>query len=102
MKIDEIYNKWNKFINNSLYIKYFQSNEDNWFEILNQVIQYINIYKKNPSQTDKDKNVKNLGQWISNQQTNYKNKEQIMKNEIIYNKWNEFINNDKYKQYFNK
>ena len=31
---------------------------------------------------------------------NYKLKLEIMKIDIYYNKWTEFINNDKYKKYF--
>jgi hypothetical protein len=97
MKIEEIYNKWNEFINDSKYKKYFQSNEDNWYELLNDVIKYINTYNKKPSRTDKNEIIKRFGDWISNQQKNYKNITQIMKNEEIYNKWSEFINDNKYK-----
>ena len=31
---------------------------------------------------------------------NYNKKQKNMKDENIYNKWNEFINNEKYKTYF--
>jgi len=65
MKNEIIYNKWNEFINNPLYITYFQSNEDNWYELLNQVIKYFDIYNKRPSKYNKDKNIKSLGQWIT-------------------------------------
>jgi hypothetical protein len=41
-----------------------------------------------------------MGQWIGTQQTNYKKKDNIMKNEEIYDKWTDFINDDKYKKYF--
>jgi superfamily II DNA or RNA helicase len=104
MKNEEIYNKWTEFINDSKYIKYFQSNEDSWYDSLNQVIQYIDINNKRPltRDKDKDKDIKILGKWISYQQQNYKNKKQIMKNEEIYNKWTEFINNLKYNKYFSK
>jgi hypothetical protein len=102
MKNEEIYNKWNEFINDPMYLKYFMSNEDIWYETLNNVKKYINTYHKKPSSIDKDNNVKSLGYWISDQQKNYKNKEKIMKNEKIYNKWNEFINNQLYIKYFNK
>jgi len=94
MKNEEIYNKWTEFINN--YKIY--SNEDSWIESLNQVKKYIDENNKRPSSTDKNTGIKTLGSWISKQQTNYKKKEEIMKNEEIYNKWTEFINN--YKVYF--
>ena len=97
---EEIYNKWTEFINNPKYKKYFQSAEDDWNELFNQVIQYIDTNLKRPSIKDKDKEIKQLGYWISDKQKNYKKKEKIMKNEEIYNKWTEFINNPKYKKYF--
>ena len=37
MSNEEIYNKWIEFINDNKYKIYFQSNEDNWIEILNEV-----------------------------------------------------------------
>ena len=49
---------------------------------------------------DKDKQIKQLGQWISTQQQNYKKKANIMTNEEIYNNWTNLLNDDKYKQYF--
>lgn len=102
MKNEEIYNKWNEFINDPKYINYFQSLEDNWMEIFNKVIQYIDINNKRPCQKDKDKIIKTLGQWISNQSLNYKKKEKLIKNEEIYNKWTNFINDPKYNKYFLK
>ena len=38
--------------------------------------------------------------WIVTQQKNYKNKEKIMKNKEIYDKWTEFVNNPLYLKYF--
>ena len=40
---------------------------------------------------NKDKEIESLGSWVSTQQNNYKKKEQLMKNEEIYNKWTEFL-----------
>ena len=100
MTNQEIYNKWNAFINDPKYKKYFQSNEEIWIENYQKVIDYININNKRPSQHDKNNNIKQLGKWISNQLLNYKNKEHIMQNEEIYNKWTNFINDPKYKNYF--
>jgi hypothetical protein len=84
-------------IYNSLGI--IQNSEELWEIRLDNVKKYINNYNKKPSCHDKDKNIKSLGLWICNQQINYKNKKQIMKNEIIYNKWTEFINNSLYRKY---
>jgi DNA repair protein RadD len=97
MKNKDIYDKWLDFINDPKYKQYFQSNEDIWIEKLNQVIQYIDINNKRPLQKGKEKH---LGWWISDQQKNYKNKECIMLNKEIYNKWTTIINNSKYRQYF--
>ena len=41
-----------------------------------------------------------LSNWLSTQLKNYKNKQHIMSNEKIYDKWTEFINNNKYNKYF--
>jgi len=97
----KIYNKWNEFINNNKYKKYFQSNKNLWLELFNKVIQYIDENNKRPSCHNKDKQIKQLGSWIGTQKINYKKKKEIMLNEEIYNIWTEFINDIKYKKYFN-
>ena len=100
MSNKNIYNKWTEFINDDKYKIYFQSNEHKWFDILIKLKKYIDENNKRPSEHNKDKQISFLGRWICNQQNNYKNKEQIMKNEEIYNQWTEFINNPVYKVYF--
>jgi len=100
MANEEIYNIWTEFINDPNYTVYFQSNEDNWKNILNEVKIYIDTNNIRPSQTDKDIKIKQLAKWIGHQQTNYKKKEQIMSNEEIYNLWTEFINDPNYTVYF--
>ena len=50
-----------------------------------------NIYEK-----DKNKEIRQMGSWISDQQQIYKKKERIMKIEEIYDIWTEFINDDNY------
>jgi len=57
-------------------------------------------FNKRPSYADKDKHIRALGKWITRQSDIFNKKEDIMKNEIIYNKWYEFINNEKYELYF--
>ena len=44
--------------------------------------------------------IKIIGKWLSHQIENYKTKRNIMKDDIIYNTWTNFINDDKYKKYF--
>ena len=46
--------------------------------------------------------IKILGYWLITQITNNKKKIEIMKDEKIYNLWTEFINDGKYKIYFQK
>ena len=87
-------------MNDAKYKQYLLSNEDNWTETLEQVKTYMDSNNKRPSQRDKDKQIKQLGQWISDQQKNYKKKAQIMTNEEIYNNWTNLLNDAKYKQYF--
>jgi uncharacterized protein YeaO (DUF488 family) len=96
MKQDHIYNRWTIFIEK--YKEYFQSNEDQWKLMLNKLEIYINTNKKRPTDRDKNNDIKVLGKWISHQQTNYRKKVNIMKNDDIYKKWTEFI--QKYKEYF--
>ena len=96
MKNDNIYNMWTNIRNNYEY--YFLSNEELWNISLNKVINYIENNKRLPSSIDTNKHVRILSKWIGHQQTNYIKKTQSMKQDIIYNKWTEFITN--YKEYF--
>ena len=95
MKNEEIYNEWIKFLEQ--YQEYLLSNEEKWFCSLNKIKQYINENKKKPSRNDKNSDIVQMDKWIHNQQTKYKNKSDIMKNEKIYNEWTNFIN--EYQQY---
>ncbi len=100
MKNKIIYNKWSNFINNEKYNKYFISNEEKWINMFNKLVEHININNKKPSETDKNTYIKELGLWTNYQQNSYKTKKNMMKNEQIYNKWSEFINDNKYNEYF--
>ena len=96
----EIYNNWFQFINSDKYKEYFISYEEKWYNNFNAVKQYILKNKKRPNCKDNDNDIRKLGQWLTHQPNYYKNKEQIMTNENIYNEWGKFINSDKYKKYF--
>ena len=99
MKEENIRKLWEQFIN--MYKKYFLSNEEIWKDNLEKTKEYIDKYKKRPSTADKDKSVKYLGSWLCNHQiTNYKDNKNSMKDENIRKLWEEFISNDKYKEYF--
>ena len=101
MKEDKIYTEWTNFRNEyeeyQGYQGYFLSNEESWYNNLNKIKEYIDNNKKRPSKHDKDKEIKQLGCWIGNQQNNYKKREHNMKDNKIYNEWNNFTN--EYKEY---
>ena len=67
--------------------EYFLDNNELWYNMFKQVKEYINENHKRPSKDDKNKEIKQMGQWISKQQTNYKKKNQIMKQQEIYDEW---------------
>ena len=77
---------------------FLQNGNELWNVKLNKLKEFIDEYKKLPNSRSKNSNEKVLGKWISHQKTYYKNKEYIMKDETIYNKWSEFI--EEYKKYF--
>jgi hypothetical protein len=100
MKNDNIRNLWEDFIKNEKYTQYFQSNEEEWENKLKEVKKYIDINNKKPSCHDKNIEIKQLGNWIANQQKNYTIRKYIMKKKDIRNRWENFINEQKYNKYF--
>ena len=94
MKNKEIYNNWTRFTEE--YQDYLLANEELWYQKFDQLKIYIKENNKLPSRSNKDNNIKQLGQWFSTQKNNYDKKLYNMKNEEIYNKWYEFI--EKYKK----
>jgi hypothetical protein len=90
MKQENIRNIWEDFINT--YSHLFMSNDEIWYDTLKKVKSYIETNDKLPSSHDKNKDIKQLGSWISNQKKNYSKQEQIMKEENIRNIWEDFIN----------
>ena len=99
MKEEEICNSWIQFINNEKYKKYFESDDDKWINMLEQIKDFMDKNNKRPCGSSKDENEKYLGNWITNQ-LQKENKEYFITNDNIYSKWIEFKNNPKYKQYF--
>ncbi len=92
MKEENIRNKWEDFINT--YAHLFMSNDEIWNDTLEKVKMYIETNNKLPSQYDKNKDIKQLGNWILTQKKNYNKKEYIMKEESIRIKWEDFMNTD--------
>jgi len=95
MKRPEFKIEWENFLIE--YGDYMLSYYDKWKKTLNDVKQYINIHNKRPSE---GKNLK-LANWIGKQLDNYKKNKHTMTDGQYRNAWEEFINDDKYKQYFN-
>jgi superfamily II DNA/RNA helicase len=100
MSNETIRKLWEDFINDDNYKEYFISNEEVWKLKLEWVKKYINENKKRPSTTDKNKNIKTYGTWITSQLQRYPKKKEIMSNETIRKLWEDFINDDKYKDHF--
>jgi len=98
MSNEDIYKCWSEFINNRLYIDYFKTNEEKWYDNLNELKQFINLNSKLPSLKNNQGDIieKELIRWLYTQKCNYKNKNHIMKNKEIFNKWTEFINDPLY------
>ena len=103
MKDENIYKLWTEFINDSKYKEYMQlPTMLELFNInLNNLKSYIDTNKVRPSTNSKDKTIKSMSKWIGHCQTNYSKKTQNMKDESIYKLWTDFINDEKYKKYFN-
>ena len=102
MSNDEIHNLWTNFITSPQYKNYFISNEEQWKNTLKEIKKYIDENHKRPSETDKNKEIKVMGKWISTQKTNYPDRKQIMSNDEIHKLWTTFITSPQYKKYFPK
>ena len=96
MKDTQICQAWVDFVTNINYRKYFVSNEDIWLDNLAKLKKFIDINNTYPTENTN----KTLSNWKFTQVECYINKSKIMKNIEIYNIFTEFINNEKYKQYF--
>jgi len=96
MLLDEnVFNTWKKFINDDNYKELFICNgEEEWYKNFNDLKNFIDINDKLPYYKS------NLGKWLGAQKYIYKLNKNIMKNKTIRNEWENFINNDKYKNFF--
>ena len=88
--------KWEDFV--KTHQKHFMTNEEEWDIKLQEVDNYIIHHNKRPSQIDKNKEIQTLGRWVSCQPRNYTNNKYIMQNELIRNKWENFL--EKHKTHF--
>lgn len=100
MKEKNIRKIWEEFINQEKYQLYFLTGEELWKNKLKNLKIYIDINNQKPSINHKDKNINIIGKWTYRQIENYKNYKENMKEENIRKLWEDFIMDDKYKEYF--
>ncbi len=83
MANDKVIMLWNNFIEK--HKEYFKSNEEIWFEMFDKVKNYIQENKKYPSSykinENNDKEFVKIAYWFGNMRSNYRKKNDIMKNE---------------------
>ncbi len=58
---------------------------DTWYEKFDKLKEFIDVNKKRPSCKSKNKEEKQLGNWVSTQTQNYKNIKYSMKEQNKYN-----------------
>ena len=71
---------------------------ESWEHRLDKVKKYIDNYHKKPVQHHSNIEIKMMGQWLSQQQNNYKRKIELMRNQEICDNWAIFIQT--YSKYF--
>jgi hypothetical protein len=72
----------------------------NWVQKFDELKNYIDSNNKIPVGSDRDDKVVQISTWTNRQVYNYKNKIQSMTNPEIHKMWEQFINDDKYHDYF--
>jgi ribosomal RNA-processing protein 8 len=98
MKNPDIQKEWEDTLVSDKYKQYLCiDNIGVWRANLANLNAYMDTNKKNPSDKDKNKEIKYLGKWVSHQKPNYKNKTGIMKNPAIRKEWEDTLK--KYGQY---
>ena len=91
-----IRNEWE--VTMKKYSEYLESGEEAWRSIHKNVCDYMDKYKKRPSEDDKDPIIKKLGKWVSDQKNKRKKNIKIMTNPVIRNEWEATMK--KYDEYF--
>ena len=92
MKEEAIKLQWEKFIND--YSEYFSDAKSEWLNIFEKVKKYFDENHKRPSKRDDNNDIKKLALWTGRQLSNYNNKKRIMKDNVIKNEWEKFMNNN--------
>jgi superfamily II DNA or RNA helicase len=91
MKQKEIYDCFTQFLQD--YNEYFISNEEVWYNNLEEVKKYIDENNQRPNCNNDQ-----LGRWLSNQLKKHKKKTEIMKQQEIYDCFTQFLQD--YNEYF--
>jgi len=78
------------------YKNYLLTDKEIWYNNLNKVKLYINNNKKRPSQHNKDKEIKFLGRWLSQQKKYACMKDENIKKdyEIFLKEYKDYLNNE--------
>ena len=97
MKNKQIYDSWKNFIEDDNYNEYMLSYDEKWILKFNDLKIFLDKNKKRPTNKTNSK----LFCWTQHQLHDFKNKLFLMKNEKIYNIFDEFINKSEYKELFN-
>ena len=69
----------------------FKSNEEVWYDKLNELKTYIENHNKLPYNSDKEDNIKSLARWVQTQKRNYIKKQKIMEFENIRKEWENIL-----------
>jgi superfamily II DNA or RNA helicase len=90
MKNENIRKVWECFVNDNEDL--LKSEQERWNEKLDIIKEYIKTFNKLPPITNNDENVKKLGKWISYQKENYSKNKSNMNDNLIREKWEQFVN----------
>lgn len=91
----KIYDIWDNFVNFSKYSVFFIKDIDVWRQHKNCLKLFIIQHNKLPSQYSKDPEEIKLRSWVRTQKYNAKHKIGVMKNDIIYKEWIDFVEQNK-------
>jgi len=94
MRHKKYYDTWKKF--KKEYPEYFEDHSSKWQNRLKEVGEFIKQNNKSPSRYSKNEYEKDLGNWFSQQKTNYKNSLKLLAHEEIKYIWLKF--NDEHKK----
>ncbi len=100
MENNDIYQLFQEFLENDEFKEYFMSNEESWLRQLDELKHFIRENNRRPLDRLENGDERKLRRWLSNQLKNYRERTQIMKNDDIYQLFQEFLENDEFNPYF--